>query len=224
MIGNHNQKNSMPKRTSKFSNSLKQLGEIQVTEWDFMDLLNKDIGDLEITHSLRRLGNMRVMEWDFKTVLPAVNRLAHQEVDLIGFVKRTARYKVLDWDFRSPLPAKPLERCLSPADMQALVVRLKSFLQYVVVRLIDEPGHAQIKVREIQPNVLRFKLVLVQRDVAMLIGREGHTASAIRNILKAAAGSHGVRALLQIHSHEEEITLGKGERGEIGPCENLDGS
>ena len=89
--------------------------------------------------------------------------------------------------------------------MQALIVRLKNFLQYVVVNLIDEPNHAQIKVQEIAPNVLRFKLVLVKRDVAMLIGREGHTAAAIRSSLKAAAGMNGVQALLQIHSHEEEM-------------------
>ena len=92
----------MPKRISKFANSLKQLGDIQVTELDFMELLNTDIRELEIAHSLRRLGSIRVMEWDFRTVLPAVNKLAHQEVDLINFVKRTAHYKVMEWDFRRP--------------------------------------------------------------------------------------------------------------------------
>ena len=205
----------MPKRISKFASSLKQLGEIQVTELDFMDLLNTDIRELEIGRSLRRLGSIRVMEWDFRNVLPAVNKLAHQEVDIIDLVKRTASYKVMEWDFRSAMhpelkeepkaAAEPLGKPVSQAEMQALVVRLKNFLQYVVVNLIDEPDHAQIKVQEIAPNVLRFKLVLVKRDVAMLIGREGHTASAIRSILKAAAGMNGVQALLLIHSHEEEM-------------------
>ncbi len=207
----------MPNRISKIATSLKHLGEIQVTELDFIDLLNKDIGEFEIGRSLRKLGNLRVMEWDFRNVLPAVNKLAHQEVDLVELVKRTASYKVMEWDFRTalhaepkPAPkktAEPLETRLRPEEIQALIVRLKNFLQFVVVNLIDEPKHAQIKVREIEPMVLRFKLVLTKRDVAMLIGREGHTASAIRGTLKAIAGTHGVSALLRIHSHEEEAAL-----------------
>lgn len=74
----------------KISDSLKQLGEIQVNDWDFMALLHKDIKELEIGPSLRKLGNIRVMEWDFKNVMPAVDRLAKQEVDLLDMVKRTA--------------------------------------------------------------------------------------------------------------------------------------
>ena len=49
--------------------------------------------------------------------------------------------------------------------------------------------------------------MLVKKDVAMLIGREGFTASAMRSILKATAAMYGVQALLQIHSHEEEAAF-----------------
>lgn len=206
---------SMPKRPSKPAKSRKPRERAVVPDWDFRALLNTDIRELEITNSLRRLGNIHVMEWDFRTILPAVKKTANQEVDLLNLLKRTARYKVLDWEIRSALqverkpppeqPAVPVAPCLSPADMQAIIVRLKNFLQYVVVNLIDEPNHAQIKVSEVGPKVLRFKLVLVKRDVAMLIGREGFTASAIRSILKAAAEMNGVQALLQIQSHEEEM-------------------
>jgi predicted RNA-binding protein YlqC (UPF0109 family) len=203
----------MPKRISKIATSLKHLGEIQVTELDFVDLLNKDIKELEIGRSLRRLGNIRVTEWDFRNVLPAVNKLAHQEVDIIDIVRRTAGYKVMEWDFRNTKPAAPLaDGSISQEEMQAIILRLKNFLQFVVANLIDEPKHAQIKVREIAPKVLRFKVVLVTRDVAMLIGREGHTASAIRSILKTAAGLNGVQALLDIHSHEEEMAPGGDEQ------------
>lgn len=200
--------NSMPNRISKFASTLKQLGELQVTDMELIDLLNTDIRKLEITRSLRRLGNLRVMEWDFRTVMPAVNRLANQEVDIVDMVRRTARYKVMEWDFRTAMsheakPA-PIPTRVNQPDMQAVILRLKNFLQYVVVNLIDEPSHARITVKAIEPNILRFKLVLVKRDVAMLIGMEGHTASAIRNILKTAAGIHGVQALLRIKSHEEE--------------------
>jgi uncharacterized protein len=91
--------------------------------------------------------------------------------------------------------------------MQAVTDRLKNFLQYVAVNLIDEPSQAQLKVAELGPKRLRFKLVLAKQDVAMLIGRNGFTASAIRSILKAAAEREGVAVSLQIHSHEEEAEL-----------------
>jgi predicted RNA-binding protein YlqC (UPF0109 family) len=91
--------------------------------------------------------------------------------------------------------------------MQAVTDRLKNFLQYVAVNLIDEPAQAQLKVAELGPKRLRFKLILAKPDVAMLIGRNGFTASAIRSLLKAAAEREGVQVTLQVHSHEEEAEL-----------------
>lgn len=88
--------------------------------------------------------------------------------------------------------------------MQAVTDRLRNFLQFVAVKLIDKPAQAQLKVAELGPKRLRFKLVLDREDVAMLIGRNGFTASAIRSVLKAAAEKEGVQVTLQIHSHEEE--------------------
>ena len=91
--------------------------------------------------------------------------------------------------------------------MQAVTDRLRNFLQYVAVKLIDDPSQAQLKVTELGPKKLRFKLVLAQADVGMLIGRNGFTASAIRSILKAAAEREGVQVTLQIHSQEEEAEM-----------------
>jgi predicted RNA-binding protein YlqC (UPF0109 family) len=91
--------------------------------------------------------------------------------------------------------------------MQAVTDRLKNFLQYVAVNLIDDPSQAQLKVAELGPKKLRFKLILAKQDVAMLIGRNGFTASAIRSVLKAAAEKEGVHVSLQIHSHEEEAEM-----------------
>jgi len=91
--------------------------------------------------------------------------------------------------------------------MEPVTDRLRNFLQYVAVKLIDDPSQAQLKVAEIAPKRLRFKLVLAQGDVAMLIGRNGFTASAIRSVLKAVAEKEGVQVSLQIHSHEEEAAL-----------------
>jgi predicted RNA-binding protein YlqC (UPF0109 family) len=94
--------------------------------------------------------------------------------------------------------------------MEPVTEKLRNFLQYVAVKLIDEPSQAQLKVAELAPKKLRFKLVLAKADVAMLIGRNGFTASAIRNVLKAAAEKEGVQVTLQIHSHEEEAEMQAG--------------
>ena len=205
----------MPKRKTKISDLTKPPRDAQTAEFDFLSLLNRDIRQIEFAHTLRSLGNLQVMEWDFRTVMPAVNKLAKKEVDLIDIFKRTAHYKVMEWDFRNALTSgdntsphassRTLKKGPSPEEMQELIVQLKNFLEYVVGNLIEEPGHAQIRVWEIQRNVLRFTLVLLKKDVSMLIGTGGYTASAIRNILKAAAGMHGVHALLVILSHEEDM-------------------
>ncbi|MEI7909354.1 MAG: KH domain-containing protein [Verrucomicrobiota bacterium] len=207
----------MPRRIAKIANSLKQLGDIQVTEWDFMGLMHTDIKDLEITRSLRRLGGIQVMEWDFRSALVAVKNTANHEVDLVNLVKRTAHYKVMEWDFRSvfpaepkptpPPPAAPLAKCPSPAELQEISARLERFLQFIVANLIDEPNQARITVAQIGPNALRFKLGLVNKDVAMLIGKAGFTAAAIRNILKSVARLNGTQVLLQIHSHEDAMKI-----------------
>jgi predicted RNA-binding protein YlqC (UPF0109 family) len=91
--------------------------------------------------------------------------------------------------------------------MQPTTERLRNFLQYVAVNMIDDPKQAQLKVAELGPKQVRFKLVLSREDVAVLIGRNGFTASAIRNIVKAAAKREGVQVNLQIHSHEEEAEM-----------------
>jgi predicted RNA-binding protein YlqC (UPF0109 family) len=201
----------MPKRISEIAGSIRELGEIQVTDWDLMGLLNKDLKDLEIGRSLRKLGSKKVMEWDFGTALPTVHKLAHREVDVVGWVKRAAGFKVMEWDFRSAFHAAGI-RSAAPAleipgagEMQELIVRLRSFLHFVAMNLIDEPDRAEIRIQEIGPGVVRFKLVVAEKDLKTLLGRDGSTASAVRNLLKAAAVASGAHALLEIHSHEEDV-------------------
>jgi predicted RNA-binding protein YlqC (UPF0109 family) len=88
--------------------------------------------------------------------------------------------------------------------MQTATNQLRAFLQYYAVQLIEHPEQAQLRVAEIDPGKLRFRLILNPSDVALLIGKNGFTASAIRSVMKAAAERHNVQFTLQIHSHEEE--------------------
>ena len=88
--------------------------------------------------------------------------------------------------------------------MQVVTDQIRNFLQYIAVQFIEHPAEAQLKVLEQGPGRVRFKLVLRQSDVALLIGRNGFSASAIRGVAKAAAERSNVNVSLQIHSHEEE--------------------
>ncbi len=91
--------------------------------------------------------------------------------------------------------------------MQAVTDQIRNFIQYVAVQTIENPAHAQLKVAELGPKRLRFKLVLDSPDVALLIGRNGFCASAIRGVIKAASERAGVQVTVQIHSHEEEAEM-----------------
>lgn len=88
--------------------------------------------------------------------------------------------------------------------MQVVTDQIRNFLQYIAVQFIEHPDRAQLKVAELGPKRLRFKLVLESSDVALLIGRNGFSASAIRGVLKAASERADVQVSLQVHSHEEE--------------------
>ncbi|MBK1791246.1 KH domain-containing protein [Persicirhabdus sediminis] len=88
--------------------------------------------------------------------------------------------------------------------MEIATEQIRNFLQFVTLQFIDHPEHAQLRVAKIDESHVRFRLILAKEDVAILIGRNGFTASAIRNLLKATAAKHNISATLQIHSQEEE--------------------
>lgn len=88
--------------------------------------------------------------------------------------------------------------------MKEATDQMKDFLQFIALQFIEQPEQAELRVGEVSENRVNFRLIVAQSDVAMLIGRNGFTASAIRNVMKAAAIRHGIQAGLQIHSHEEE--------------------
>ncbi|MBT8036791.1 MAG: KH domain-containing protein [Verrucomicrobiae bacterium] len=88
--------------------------------------------------------------------------------------------------------------------MRETTDQIKEFLQFIALQFIEHPDQAQLRVAEVDENNINFRLVVAQSDVAMLIGRNGFTASAIRHVMRAAAARHDIHVGLQIHSHEEE--------------------
>ena len=88
--------------------------------------------------------------------------------------------------------------------MHEVTDQIRSFLKFIALQFIDHPDKAQLRVAEIDSTHLSFRLILDHSDVAMLIGRGGFTAGAIRSVLSAAAERKGVKVTLRIHSVEEE--------------------
>lgn len=102
--------------------------------------------------------------------------------------------------------------------MQEVTEQMRNFLQFIALQFITLPDQAQLRVAESndEEKIIRFRLIVAQQDVAILIGKNGFTASAIRNVLKAAAIRKGINATLQIISHEEEQNrIAALEKGEI---------
>ena len=88
--------------------------------------------------------------------------------------------------------------------MQQLVQSVSQYLMTVVTPLIKHPEAAQLRVATSEAgDLVRFRLVLEQADVARVIGRNGMTASAIRSMAKSAGEKAGIRVVVHILSKEE---------------------
>ena len=88
--------------------------------------------------------------------------------------------------------------------MEKITAQIKDFIQYIALQFIKDPKLAELRIGNSGENKVNFRLVLSQPDVAMLIGRQGFTASTIRSMIKAAAEREGVQVSIRIHSHDEE--------------------
>lgn len=101
-------------------------------------------------------------------------------------------------------------------NMQEVTEQMRNFLQFIALQFINHPEQAQLRVAEASETHIRFRLIVSQQDIPILIGKNGFTASAIRNVLKAAAVREGINATLQIVSHEDEHQrMAALEQGEI---------
>lgn len=88
--------------------------------------------------------------------------------------------------------------------MQELTESISKYLLAVVSPLIRHPEKAELRVaKSSEGDLVRFRLVLEQPDVARVIGRNGMTASAIRSMAKAAGEKRGIKVIVHILSHEE---------------------
>ncbi|GHC55426.1 KH domain-containing protein [Roseibacillus persicicus] len=88
--------------------------------------------------------------------------------------------------------------------MQEATAQIRDFLQFIALSFIEHPDQAQLRVGQPEEGHLSFRLILAHEDVAQLIGRNGFTASAIRNVVNSVAARDNIKVTLRIHSVEEE--------------------
>ena len=78
---------------------------------------------------------------------------------------------------------------------------MQEFLEFTLRELVDYPEE-MVLVKVDAPKKTLFKLRLRQSDVGKVIGKQGHTIIALRNLLNAAAARHGEKAMLEIVEEE----------------------
>ncbi len=88
--------------------------------------------------------------------------------------------------------------------MQQLIESIGKYLLAATSPLIRHPQSAELRVATSEAgDLVRFRLLLEQGDVARVIGRNGMTASAIRSLAKSAGEKRGVKVVVHILSREE---------------------
>ena len=74
---------------------------------------------------------------------------------------------------------------------------MEEFLEFVAKQLVEYPDEIVITRVEL-PRKIILKMRLRQSDVGKIIGKQGHTIDALRNLLNAAGSRHNQRVALEI--------------------------
>lgn len=76
---------------------------------------------------------------------------------------------------------------------------LREFLEYIIGQLIEQPEEGNIA-HELSEDGKHhtFRVTLTEDDVGKIIGKNGHTVSAIRSLLQAAAQRDGQSVSLKV--------------------------
>jgi len=81
---------------------------------------------------------------------------------------------------------------------------VEEFVEFVIRRLVEYPDEMILTKIE-SPRKVVFQIQLRQSDIGFVIGKQGHTIEAIRNLLNAAASRHGQKVVLQIIEEKGEV-------------------
>ena len=82
----------------------------------------------------------------------------------------------------------------APKETEATLVGL---VEYLARKLVDRPD--EVKVHPVEEDgALVLELEVAIEDLGKVIGKQGRTARALRQVLSAAASKHRARAVLEI--------------------------
>lgn len=87
-------------------------------------------------------------------------------------------------------------------------VALREFLEFVIAQLVDHPEQASIS-HHMASNRHVFEVAVADTDVGRIIGKNGQTIGAMRNLLEAAASRN-----------KEQVSLSVGPRPRDGEQES----
>jgi hypothetical protein len=74
---------------------------------------------------------------------------------------------------------------------------MKDLLNYIVTKLVDHPD--DVTINEIAgEQTCVFELRVNKEDLGKVIGKQGRTARALRNVLSAASVKNNKRVMLEI--------------------------
>jgi predicted RNA-binding protein YlqC (UPF0109 family) len=73
----------------------------------------------------------------------------------------------------------------------------KEFLEYIVKALVDNPGDVKVE-RKVDEMGVLLLLTVNPADMGQIIGREGSTAKAIRNLVRIVGLKNHARVNLKI--------------------------
>jgi predicted RNA-binding protein YlqC (UPF0109 family) len=74
----------------------------------------------------------------------------------------------------------------------------RELLEYLARGLVDEPEAVSVNEVSDSDGATVLELQVAQDDYGNVIGRGGRTASALRTVIKSAAGRHGGRVFVDI--------------------------
>lgn len=92
-------------------------------------------------------------------------------------------------------------------------VRDQEFIEYVVKMLVDNPEDVKVE-RKIDEMGVLITLDVNQKDMGMVIGREGMTAKALRTLLRVIGARNNARVNLKINEPEGSERPPRAERAE----------
>jgi len=94
------------------------------------------------------------------------------------------------------------------------------FLEYIVKALVDNPNDVSVE-RKVDEMGVLLSLKVNPADMGQIIGREGSTAKAIRNLVRIVGLKNHARVNLKIEEPEGGRAP-RAERKEVSPVDDID--